>query len=141
MIAVEVQEIIVRGTEVASSAPVGISAEALEGVRVGEIFAQQGDLYFTKLATLPAGARQLVRHNGQLAPGNTQGSRHCVDMSRCTLWALAHPTALDGPVIESPDGITVTHPEHGWLTFPPGPGIYQVTFQRAYAEELRRVAD
>lgn len=123
----------------AQATPVAVSAEALEGVPYGAIMAQQGDLYFAKLAAVPADAVPWPFRHGQLAPGTTQGSRHCVDLTQVRLWLLPHPSPLDGPMIEAPAGCVITHPEHGHLRFPPG--LYQVTFQRTYAAELRRSVD
>lgn len=48
-------------------------------------------------------------------------------------------TLLEGPIIEAPAGCVIAHPEHGDHIYPPG--VFQVTFQRAYATELRRIAD
>lgn len=106
---------------------------------IGAIGAQQGDVYFTRLATVPKNAQRLLKTAGQLVPGNTQGSRHCVDPTLVRLWAPPRPTALQGPIIEADEMITVTHPEHGHITFPPG--VYGVIYQRQYADELRRVTD
>ena len=100
----------------------------------------QGDIGILCLASLPKGAKLDHRPTAQLAPGTTQGSRHCItDLSSVTIFRLAEPTPLDGPVIEAPTGFTVEHPEHGNVTLPPG--IYGVIYQRAYADELRRVLD
>jgi hypothetical protein len=129
-----------HAAQIADAAPVSISQEAYESVRVGQKFARQGDLYFTKLACVPRNAKPWVLPHGQLAPGTTQGSRHTVDLTHCRLWTLAHPTALDGPIIEAPEGITILHPEHGHHIYQ-FPCVIQVTFQRAYADTLRRVAD
>ena len=100
----------------------------------------QGDVGIVCLAKLPDGCRRDPRPNAQLAPGQTQGSRHCLaDLSSVDLYRLQDRTPLDGPIIEAPKGCTITHPEHGDVTFPPG--VYGVIYQRAYADELRRVQD
>jgi len=136
---VTIETIQTYGARVACPDLQTISAEALADVPVGRKFARQGDLYFTKLDAVPEGVRPWPFLHGQLAPGSSQGSRHCVDRDTVRLWLLQQPTALDGPVIEAPDGVRITHPEHGHQQYPPG--VYQVTFQRAYAGELRRVVD
>lgn len=138
---VTIEDIQTQGRTVAAPHVVTVSAEALDGWPCDkrQPFAQQGDLYFYRLQTLPQGARQDTHAGGQLAPGSTQGARHCVDPTRVRLYRLPHPSALDGPLIEAPEGITVTHPEHGHIVLPPG--LYGVTFQRSFADELRRVAD
>lgn len=132
-----------QGTNVATARMVTVSAEALEHwpCHKHHPFAQQGDLYFFKLHALPKDAAREVSPSGQLAPGMTQGSRHCVDLSTVTLYRLTNGDVLDGPLIDAPEGVLITHPEHGHLVFPPG--VYGVTFQRAYADadDLRRVAD
>lgn len=106
---------------------------------VGTIGAQQGDVYFSRLAAVPTPTRRLLQSNGQLVPGQTQGSRHCVNPAQVRLWVLPRPTPLQGPIIEATDAFTVSHPEHGHVTL--APGVYQVTYQRDFAEGLRRVVD
>lgn len=129
-----------HGARIASDVPVSVSAEAYADVKVGRKFARQGDVYFAKLAVVPHDAQPWPYEHGQLAPGSTQGSRHTVDLSAVRLWILSHPTALDGPIIEAPHGVIICHPEHGdhYYQFP---CVVQVTYQRAYADALRRVID
>jgi hypothetical protein len=128
-----------HGQLVADARPVTLSAEALANYPVGKKFARQGDLYFSQLLGVPSQCKPWPYSHGQLAPGSTQGSRHCVDISKVTLYILPFPTALDGPVIDAPNGVEITHPEHGNHIYPPG--VYHVTFQRAHTDELRRVLD
>ncbi len=105
----------------------------------GDAF-RQGDLYITCLNEVPEGAKlKPTDYNAQLAPGDTQGSRHCLSHSNVKMYTLAAPTALEGPVLEVTEEVTVTHPEHGHVVLPEG--IYGITYQRSYAEELRRVQD
>ena len=128
-----------HGLQVASRAPLTVSPEALAGVPYGKKFARQGDLYFARMEAYPPDRRLWPFTHGQLAPGTTQGSRHTVDLTRVTLWLLADPGPLDGPIIEAPSGVEICHPEHAHHIYPPG--LYRVTYQRAYAQELRRVLD
>jgi hypothetical protein len=101
---------------------------------------RQGDLYIELLAEVPAGAVPIAKPSKQLAPGETQGSRHILDsLAGVTMYRLAEPTVLDGPIVVLEKTRTLTHPEHGDVVLPPG--TYGVTYQREYAEELRRVAD
>ena len=136
---VTIRDIQTQGQTAAKAAPVTISAEALASVHAGAIFAQQGDLYFAKLDALMPGLHPWPFDHGQLAPGTTQGSRHTVDLAQVRLWVLPTPSPLDGPIIDAPNGCVIAHPEHGDHIYPPG--IYRVTFQRAYATEVRRIAD
>jgi len=100
----------------------------------------QGDLGLVALESLPANCKRDPNPSAQLAPGDTQGSRHCVDdLSTVTLYRLGNPTPLDGPIIDAPAGVRVNHPEHGDVTLPPG--VYAVVYQRAFADELRAVQD
>lgn len=110
-----------------------------EAASVGDCW-RQGDVYLTRLGEVPHGCRKIDQPEAQLAPGTTQGSRHVLDsLDGVTLYELDNATPLDGPVLETTCERTVTHPEHGDLVLPPG--VYGVTYQRAYADELRRVAD
>lgn len=105
----------------------------------GDTF-RQGDLYLTLLEKVPEGAVPVRLPAGQLAPGTTQGSRHCLDSLRgVRVYELASPTPLDGPILDLAEERTVEHPEHGHVQLPPG--VYGVTYQRQFAEELRRVQD
>ena len=100
----------------------------------------QGDLLLVCLDKMPADCMRLPKQERQLAPGTTQGSRHCLDsLSGITLYQLSSPTPLDGPVIMSDREVTVEHPEHGHITLPAG--CWGVVYQRAFADELRRVQD
>jgi len=111
----------------------------LADMTTGDMWAQ-GDVGIVCLAGLPKGCTPDKRPSAQLAPGTTQGSRHCIaDMKSVRLHRLDNPTPLDGPIIEAPLGVTIDHPEHGAITLPPG--VYGVVYQRAYADELRRVQD
>ena len=110
-----------------------------EAATVGDSV-RQGDVYITLLESVPRGAKAIQKPLLQLAPGTTQGSRHCLDsLDGVTLYEIAEATVLDGPVLEATEEKTVTHPEHGDWILPPG--CYSITYQRAYADELRRVAD
>lgn len=110
-----------------------------EAASVGDI-ARQGDLYIEKLAGIPTGAVIEQNPSAKLAPGTTQGSRHILDsLDGVTLYRLQEPNELQGPILNLATERTITHPEHGDVILPPG--IYGVTYQRAFADELRRVAD
>lgn len=137
---VTVEDIRRHGERIASAEPVTISQEAYDSKQVGAKITRQGDLYFTKLAAVPHNARPWTLPHGQLVPGTTQGSRHTVDLTQVRLWLLAHPTALEGPVIEAPEGVVIAHPEHGDHVYG-FPCVLHVTYQRQYAHELRRVLD
>ncbi len=110
----------------------------VETMSVGDSW-RQGDLYITRIDGIPVGAKKSgVRL--QLAPGSTQGSRHVLDSdSGVTMFDAPNATALDGPIFQATERRTVTHPEHGDVSFPPG--CYAVTYQRAFADELRAQRD
>jgi hypothetical protein len=101
---------------------------------------RQGDIYVTRIESVPAGAVKVAKPVKQLAPGATQGSRHCLrSIKGVMVYILKNPGPLDGPIVESARPIAIDHPEHGNRIIPAG--VYAVTFQRAFAEELRRVQD
>lgn len=110
-----------------------------EAANTGDSF-RQGDVYVEKRGGVTGDMTVEPKPNAQLAPGTTKGSRHVLDsLDGVTMYRVANPTPLDGPVIETTCERTITHPEHGDLILPPG--VYAITYQRAYADELRRVAD
>ena len=102
----------------------------------------QGDVCIVKAAKKPADCKKIKNPSAQLAPGNTQGSRHIISDATfefCTFYTHKNQTPLDGPIIVASDKFEVTHPEHGHCTFPAG--IYAVRYQRLYAQELKRILD
>lgn len=119
---------------------------------VGDVV-RQGDLYLVCIDSLLPGTKT----GKQLAPGETQGSRHIAE-GRCSVYlpkergavsrliatlsrgAVQVPDALIGPLVECHGETTITHPEHGHRVLPAG-STWAVVYQRAYAEEVRRVQD
>jgi hypothetical protein len=136
-----------------SAEKMNASAPAKVGTAsIGDVV-RQGDLYLVCIEELPADGRRAPR---QLAPGNTQGSRHCAE-GECSVYMPKSPAAvakligtachgaevpeqLVGPLVECIGETTITHPEHGHRMLPAG-SVWVVVFQRAYADEVRRVQD
>lgn len=102
----------------------------------------QGDLGVQFLGTKkPGSIARSVKPESQLAPGNTSGSRHVLaNIDQCVMYTLNPQHPLVGAIIEAPQGVEVTHPEHGDISLRE-PGWYAVRYQRQYAEELRRAQD
>ncbi len=86
------------------------------------------------LKTMGAGASHV-----QVAVGEGVGSRHTVATRAATVYGRSGAGVLDGPVVVADKPWTLCHPKHRDVTF--GPGKYAITYQRQYAEELRRAAD
>ncbi len=102
---------------------------------------RQGDLYITLLDEIPEGAIKAVTVL-QLAEGQTQGARHCLDSKAgVEMFRVANPGMLDGPLLRTDRQRTIKHPEHGNVIIPPG--SYQITYQRDLDAEdrQRRVQD
>lgn len=102
----------------------------------------QGDVNFTPLFEVPSAAIAATPVS-QLAPGTSRGSRHCIrraDMGHVDFWQLPNPGPLEGLILRFNAPTTIEHPEHKHHLYPVG-AILAVTFQRAYAEELRRSQD
>lgn len=103
---------------------------------------RQGDILITRIAKLPNGLKETQQL--QLAEGNTQGSRHCLD-SACTATTkiFIDPNTSDrlrGPFLQAGERFNITHPEHSHFSLPSG--CYAVTFERDFArEERERVTD
>lgn len=100
----------------------------------------QGDVGIVCIADLPRDAVLVKEPQVQLAPGTTQGSRHCLDSLRgIKVYSTPNDGPLDGPLLKSSREFTVEHPEHGNVTLPAG--CYAIVYQRAFADELRAVRD
>ena len=128
-----------------SSVAESIKSDALqkfpEAASVGDTF-RQGDIYITLLSGLPVGCSQIKNPAAQIAPGNTQGSRHCLSSLRgARLYLLPSANVYDGPVLDLNRKTTIAHPEHGDVVLPPG--CYAISFQRTEDSEgrQRRVQD
>lgn len=102
---------------------------------------RQGDIYIRKIAAVPAGVQKMEQVRLQLAPGESQGSRHVLDSASGVQMFEpgAQATVLDGPVFVLKERRTVTHPEHGDVSLPEG--TYCIDYQRAFADELRAQRD
>lgn len=101
----------------------------------------QGDVAVVYLGTKKPKDLEVDKPVRQLAPGTTRGSRHMLEnLEECTFFKHKQSNPLLGPVILAPNGIEVSHPEHGNITIKES-GYYEIRYQRDYAEELRRVQD
>lgn len=111
-----------------------------EAATPGDSF-RQGDIYLTLLPGVPANAVP-AKAVEQLAPGTTQGSRHCLDsLKGVKMFTIAGAGELDGPVVLITEPRTITHPEHGDVRLPAG--CYGVRYQRNLDahERVQRVLD
>lgn len=108
---------------------------------VGQYY-PQGDLNFWPLSQVPETAIPAPAV-AQLAPGNSRGSRHCIADSCLNLvefYSLPNPNELQGPILRLLGLTRITHPEHGDHLYPAGT-ILAVTYQRRYANDLKRMQD
>ncbi|TWT57205.1 hypothetical protein KOR42_05630 [Thalassoglobus neptunius] len=107
----------------------------------------QGDVYFGVVNSKPTGYEP-GKPVSQLAVGNTQGQRHCLDCVEgvemyfpggVKNWQRGR-SGLLGPVFRCPTrDVTVVHPTHGDLTIPKGMMI-QTVYQRNWDEQLKAEA-
>jgi hypothetical protein len=114
---------------------------------------RQGDVYIVRLDVAPT--EQGPYEGNKLAPGDTQGSRHYAEGEGLRLYTPDPASATEiinrlcpitrgrplifGPTIIAPNGWTEVHPEHGHRTF--RAGVDQAVYQRAMADEVKRVLD
>lgn len=108
----------------------------LPEMKPGQMFAQ-GDVGILRIVQLPERNRKIDRPvNGQVAPGNTKGSRHCVDECDAQFYRF-QGDPLSDLCIEAREVWTLRHPEHGHVTLEPG--LYQFVHQQN--ERRERVLD
>lgn len=123
--------------QITTAAP-NTEVRRIQAIEVGQAV-RQGDVYIHRVDSNHA--RGEVTQNRQLAIGTTQGSRHIAENGTVHLGTTAPkwaPQALLGPVVESSERITISHPEHANIDLPAG--TYQITHQRDM-RTLGRVAD
>lgn len=109
-------------------------------IKVGKVV-RQGDIYIHRVKTTHKRGKPTPNH--QLALGNTQGSRHVAGLEARCFEGTTTPEWCDsrtflGPVVESDEPFTITHPEHAHVELPAG--TYQITHQMD-ARTLERVRD
>jgi len=124
-------------------------AEKIGPPSLGDVI-RQGDVFLVNVE---------YNHNGvsltekQIAPGNTQGSRHVmrgqfsyvelgsVEAVHNVLPKVIIPSELSGCIINCISECELDHPEHGNKILPANTS-WAVVFQRAYLEnEIRRIQD
>jgi hypothetical protein len=115
--------------------------QSLAMMEIGDEW-RQGDLRIVRVdGDKIRGNLVLTVPQHQLAPGTSQGSRHCLDTTDgIEFFTVMNATVVDGPVIHATQPFSITHPEHGDCVDIPA-GWYAFPGQRTFAEELRRVAD
>ena len=104
----------------------------------------QGDLNIIVWYELPNSGYPQKDFGTQLVPGESQGSRHCLDsVDGVTRW---YPDAWkptedydlqNGPYLLGDRDFTITHPTHGDVTVPAGM-LVECWYQREYDSEQKR---
>lgn len=115
----------------------------IEAFEVGKAV-RQGDIYLHRVA--PEHARGKVRTGEgarQLAVGEFRNARHIAEPPAVVYEGVALPKwcargTFLGPLVESAERFTVSHPEHAAISCPPG--TYQTTHQLD-SRTLARVRD
>lgn len=103
----------------------------------------QGDLAITIADKVPDNYEPVncKEKDRQLVPGNTEGSKHCLDsldgvtMYRPKNWGME---SLDGPYLILNKERTIMHPTHGHITIPAGFAVH-CTYQ-VNLDEMERMA-
>jgi len=108
-----------------------------EAASIGDTF-RQGDIYITLIEKVPQDVIKTKNPSNQIATGDTQGSRHCIDeLNNVIVYHKKNPGMLNGPVILVNSPIIITHPEHGHVSLPCG--TYEITYQKNLDSEEREM--
>lgn len=105
---------------------------------IGE-WGRQGDVYFT-IIEKPKSLEPLKDFKGQLAEGETRGSRHCVDPKAVKAYANPATSVEKGPILFVEEDTEVTHPDHGHVILEKGICVevsYQVSYKNQLLERVR----
>jgi hypothetical protein len=110
----------------------------IDTIEVGQAI-RQGDVYLVRIKEKPSDLIPTL--DPQIAKGNTKGSRHILEITpTLRIYKLKNAGPLDGPVIESQEQITLTHPEHAWFKLPGG--CYSTHYQQDFCrQEIAAVRD
>lgn len=120
----------------------GLPMRFPEAAAVGD-FGWQGDLKLTVIEQPLEGyvkVNNVSRNDLKLVPGETQGSRHCLDSAQgVTMYKPQNwpNSGLMGPAFVATEDRVVEHPTHGNVTIPAGMMI-QCTYQREWDAEQRQ---
>ena len=104
---------------------------------------RQGDLYLTIVDKIPQGYVEIKKPTAadkQLVPGNTEGSKHCLDsLSGVKIYRPAKwdEESLDGPCLVLTKERSVLHGTHGPVVMPAGFMVH-CTYQREWDKELAK---
>ena len=133
----EIKEILNHGLENSLKSDVYVIPDNLPAGK----WVAQGDLNFTVIDEIPSDAELIEKPSLQLAPGNSKGSRHCLDsLANVKVYKVSSSNPLFGYYLEFGAGATtVTHPEHKHQVWKNNTVF--VTYQRQHAEELKRIED
>lgn len=108
-----------------------------EAASIGDTF-RQGDIYITLIQKVPQDVIHSKNPSNQIAIGDTQGSRHCIDeINYVEVYQKKNPGMLDGPILLVKSPIVITHPEHGHVSLPCG--TYEITYQKNLDNEEREM--
>jgi hypothetical protein len=102
---------------------------------------RQGDVYITKVRSIPKAAQEKKRDGGRvvLAYGEVTGHAHAIVEETATLFSLLDD-GKEELYLEADGTVVLRHEEHSPITI--DKGLYKVTRQREYSpEEIRNVAD
>lgn len=135
---VELQEIQDHLDTVSPGQPSSFTAACVPGDAI-----DQGDLRLVVVNEVPLGWEEVTHPKGgdrQLVPGNTKGSRHCLDsLDGVNLFLPKewNEESLNGPCFVVTKERVVLHPVHGAVTIPAGFTIL-CRYQREYDKELKK---
>lgn len=110
-------------------------------LEIGEWVAQ-GDVNFLRISSEILPNLATIETPVQLVPGSTKGSRHCIaerDRNNVKFYEPYQSSTLNCGVMECLGDIEITHPEHKNLILKKG--VYAISYQRKYADDLRRSQD
>lgn len=103
-------------------------------------YVRQGDVYITLIKKpSKASIKDFEKFDGQLAEGNTRGSRHCVNVNNVKAYTKSkiEDAVVQGPVLYCLQDTDILHPDHGTVKLEKD-CWYDVTYQVNYINELRK---
>lgn len=128
----------IKAGEIENVCP-GMPVAFTRACQAGDVI-RQGDLYLEIVDEVPGDYILCKKPLVQLVPGNTQGSRHCLDGLRGVKMYLPkewNEESLQGPCLVLTEDREVLHPVHGAVSIPSGFTVL-CSYQREYDKELKK---
>lgn len=100
---------------------------------------QQGDVYVSRVESLPAGSQEVGRDNGRviLAYGEVTGHAHAFTDENVRMFSANDNNVIRRFIVIDNEPATLFHEEHSPHTY--APGIYEIKIAREWTDDNEEI--